>query len=174
MKTLLDALIPGLLDPQARDLALQVQWWPLQGLGLETPFPVAVVGQGPPLLMLHGFDSSFLEYRRLVPLLAERFQLVIPDLFGFGFSPRPPQASYGPEAVLRHLDALLAHLEADGPIDAIGASMGGAVAVELARRQLRHASSSSPLAARTAFPTSWLWALAVREIHEAILEDTIF
>ena len=50
---------------------------------------MAVLGQGAPLLLLHGFDSSFLEYRRLAPLLADRFQLFIPDLFGFGFSPRP-------------------------------------------------------------------------------------
>ena len=135
MKSLLDALIPGLLDPQAQDLALQLEWWPLPGLGLDQPFPVAVVGQGPPLLLLHGFDSSFLEFRRLVPLLHEQFQLFIPDLFGFGFSPRPPQANYGPEAVLLHLDALLEQLNADRPIGVIGASMGGAVAVELARRQ---------------------------------------
>ncbi|MBR75657.1 MAG: alpha/beta hydrolase [Cyanobium sp. RS427] len=135
MKSLLDALVPGLLDPQAQDLALQLEWWPLPGLGLDQPFPVAVVGQGPPLLLLHGFDSSFLEFRRLVPLLREQFQLVIPDLFGFGFSPRPPQANYGPEAVLLHLDALLEQLNADRPIGVIGASMGGAVAVELARRQ---------------------------------------
>ena len=135
MKSLLDALIPGLLDPQAQDLALQLEWWPLPGLGLDQPFPVAVVGQGPPLLLLHGFDSSFLEFRRLVPLLREQFQLFIPDLFGFGFSPRPPQANYGPEAVLLHLDAVLEQLNADRPIGVIGASMGGAVAVELARRQ---------------------------------------
>ena len=135
MKSLLDALVPGLLDPQAQDLALQLEWWPLPGLGLDQPFPVAVVGQGPPLLLLHGFDSSFLEFRRLVPLLREQFQLFIPDLFGFGFSPRPPRANYGPEAVLLHLDALLEQLNADRPIGVIGASMGGAVAVELARRQ---------------------------------------
>jgi len=135
LKSLLDALVPGLLDPQAQDLALQLEWWPLPGLGLDQPFPVAVVGQGPPLLLLHGFDSSFLEFRRLVPLLREQFQLFIPDLFGFGFSPRPPQANYGPEAVLLHLDALLEQLNADRPIGVIGASMGGAVAVELARRQ---------------------------------------
>ena len=135
MKSLLDALVPGLLDPQAQDLALQLEWWPMPGLGLDQPFPVAVVGQGPPLLLLHGFDSSFLEFRRLVPRLREQFQLFIPDLFGFGFSPRPPQANYGPEAVLLHLDALLEQLNADRPIGVIGASMGGAVAVELARRQ---------------------------------------
>ena len=135
MKALLDGLVPGLLDPQARDLALQLEWWSLPRLGLDQPFPVAVVGQGSPLLMLHGFDSSFLEFRRLIPFLREHFQLFIPDLFGFGFSPRPPQASYGPEAVLLHLEALLERLDAHGPICVLGASMGGAVAVELARRQ---------------------------------------
>ena len=76
MKTLLDQLRPALLDPQAESLAAQVQWWNLSGLGVDDPFPVAVVGQGSPLLLLHGFDSSFLEYRRLAPLLADRFQPV--------------------------------------------------------------------------------------------------
>ena len=84
MKTLLDQLRPALLDPQAESLAAQVQWWNLPGLGVDDPFPVAVLGQGSPLLLLHGFDSSFLEYRRLAPLLADRFRLFIPDLFGFG------------------------------------------------------------------------------------------
>ena len=70
MKTLLDQLRPALLDPQAESLAAEVQWWTLPGLGVDDPFPVAVLGQGSPLLLLHGFDSSFLEYRRLAPLLA--------------------------------------------------------------------------------------------------------
>ena len=134
MKTLLDHLQSALLDPQAQSLAAQVKWWDLPGLGLDDPFPVAVLGQGPPLLLLHGFDSSFLEYRRLAPLLADRFQLFIPDLFGFGFSPRPSGTTYGPDAVLRHLDALLELLPSEAPLGLIGASMGGSVAVELARR----------------------------------------
>ena len=134
MKTLLDQLRPALLDPQAESLAAQVQWWNLSGLGVDDPFPVAMLGQGSPLLLLHGFDSSFLEYRRLAPLLADRFQLFIPDLFGFGFSPRPLDLTYGPDAVLRHLDALLERLPAELPVGVIGASMGGSVAVELARR----------------------------------------
>ena len=135
MKSLIDQLRPGLLDPQARELADQLQWWDLPGLGSEDPFPVAVIGEGPPLLLLHGFDSSFLEVRRLAPRLKGSFQLFIPDLFGFGFSPRPPQVTYGPAAVLNHLDQLLDQLPTSDAVGLIGASMGGSVAVELARRQ---------------------------------------
>ena len=85
MKALLDSIKGELLDPKAITLAEHLEWWDLAELEIDAPFPVAVVGQGPPLLLLHGFDSSFLEYRRLAPLLSEHFQLFIPDLFGFGF-----------------------------------------------------------------------------------------
>jgi pimeloyl-ACP methyl ester carboxylesterase len=97
---------------------------------------VAVLGEGPPVLLLHGFDSSFLEFRRLAPLLAGGAQLFIPDLFGFGFSPRPAGGDYSPTGVLRHLDALVQAIgdRNPAPLGLIGASMGGSVAVELARR----------------------------------------
>ena len=100
-------------------------------------WPVAVLGEGPPLLLLHGFDSSFLEFRRLAPHLARDHQLLIPDLFGFGFSPRPRDGDYTPAGVLRHLQALLSRLEGltAAPVGLIGASMGGSVAVALARRE---------------------------------------
>ena len=126
----------SLIDPQARELAAAVQWWPLAGQ--EQLWPVAVVGSGPPLLLLHGFDSSLLEFRRLVPLLAPRATLVIPDLFGFGFGPRPAEGNFTPAGVLAHLDAVLdaiAERLGPQPLGLMGASMGGAVAVELARRR---------------------------------------
>ena len=135
MTFFLKELKTGLLDPQAQALAEQVQWWALPGLQIEDSFPVAVVGTGPPLLLLHGFDSSFLEFRRLAPLLVDRFQLFIPDLFGFGFSPRPFDVQYGPEPVLEHLEQVLDQLPEESSVGVIGASMGGSVAVELARRQ---------------------------------------
>lgn len=125
----------NLLDPQGRRLAAAVEWWPLPGL--EEPWPVAVLGQGSPLLLLHGFDSSFLEFRRLAPLLTAHHQLFIPDLHGFGFTPRPLQGPYGPQAVLDHLTAVVDSIRSgwsSAPLSLIGASMGGAVAVELARR----------------------------------------
>jgi pimeloyl-ACP methyl ester carboxylesterase len=86
--------------------------------------------------MLHGFDSSFLEFRRLAPLLSSHYQLFIPDLYGFGFCPRLSPAVANPAAVLQHLDSLVKAIAArtSKPLGLIGASMGGAVAVELARR----------------------------------------
>jgi pimeloyl-ACP methyl ester carboxylesterase len=99
-------------------------------------WPVAVLGSGPPVLLLHGFDSSILEFRRLAPLLAPHCQLFIPDLHGFGFCPRPAPPTANPQAVLRHLGSLVAAIgeRTPGPLGLIGASMGGSVAVELARR----------------------------------------
>ncbi len=122
-----------LLDPQGQDLAARIQWWQLPGLAAE--WPVAVLGAGPPVLLLHGFDSSFLEFRRLAPLLAPHCQLFIPDLYGFGFCPRPAPPTANPEAVLLHLRGLMAAIgeRTPGPLGLIGASMGGSVAVELAR-----------------------------------------
>jgi pimeloyl-ACP methyl ester carboxylesterase len=125
-----------LLDPDGRALAGAVQWWTLPDLPAG-PWPVAVIGAGSPVLALHGFDSSHLEFRRLAPLLAPAHQLFIPDLFGFGFCPRPLKASYGPAAVLDHLEQVLEQvIRRSGAkrVGLIGASMGGSVAVELARR----------------------------------------
>ena len=133
---LLEHAAANLLDPQGRQLAAAVQWWQLDGL--DGRWPVAVLGEGPPLLLLHGFDSSLLEFRRLVPLLAQHHRLIIPDLYGFGFTPRPDDGDYTPRGVLVHLEALLVALSErlnGAPLGLIGASMGGSVAVELARRQ---------------------------------------
>jgi len=134
-RQLVETAARTLLDPLGRELAGAVQWWELEGL--PDRWPVAVCGQGPPLLLLHGFDSSFLEFRRLVPLLAAHHRLIIPDLYGFGFTPRPAQGTYNPAGVLSHLGALLKRLgRSSGPEEAlgvIGASMGGSVAMELAR-----------------------------------------
>jgi pimeloyl-ACP methyl ester carboxylesterase len=46
-------------------------------------------GDGIPLILTHGWPSSFLELLALMPLLSDRFDLVIPSLPGYGFSQRP-------------------------------------------------------------------------------------
>jgi pimeloyl-ACP methyl ester carboxylesterase len=48
----------------------------------------------PTLLLLHGFPSSSHMFRNLIPLLADRFYIVAPDLPGFGFSESLPQSQF--------------------------------------------------------------------------------
>jgi pimeloyl-ACP methyl ester carboxylesterase len=48
----------------------------------------------PTLLLLHGFPTSSHMFRNLIPLLADRFHLVAPDLPGFGFTVSPDRAHF--------------------------------------------------------------------------------
>ena len=53
---------------------------------------------GPPnspvVLLLHGFPTSSLQYRELIPRLADRYRVIAPDLAGFGFTEVPEQRRY--------------------------------------------------------------------------------
>jgi len=49
-------------------------------------------GDGPPVLLLHGFPETHLMWHRVAPHLAERFTVVATDLRGFGASTSPPGA----------------------------------------------------------------------------------
>ena len=48
----------------------------------------------PKLLLLHGFPSASHMFRDLIPLLADRFHIVAPDLPGFGQSDMPPRENF--------------------------------------------------------------------------------
>lgn len=48
----------------------------------------------PTLLLLHGFASSSHQFRELIPLLADKFHLVAPDLPAFGFTEVPAERHY--------------------------------------------------------------------------------
>jgi pimeloyl-ACP methyl ester carboxylesterase len=52
----------------------------------------AASGRGVPLILTHGWPSSFLDYVDMLPMLNDfDFDVVVPSLPGYGFSPRPPQ-----------------------------------------------------------------------------------
>lgn len=82
-----------------------------------------------PILLLHGFDSSVLEFRRLIPLLSKHNQTWAVDLLGFGFSDRPRGINYDPETIKSHLYRFWKTL-IDQPVILVGASMGGATAID--------------------------------------------
>ncbi|HZG48918.1 MAG TPA: alpha/beta fold hydrolase, partial [Thermoleophilaceae bacterium] len=50
---------------------------------------VAEAGEGPPLLLLHGWPQHWWCWRLVVPLLQDRYRLVMPDLRGHGWSGAP-------------------------------------------------------------------------------------
>src|SRR4051812_733603 len=47
-------------------------------------------GEGPPLLLLHGFPQTHVIWHKVADALAQRFTLVMPDLRGYGDSSKPP------------------------------------------------------------------------------------
>lgn len=87
--------------------------------------------QDSPILLLHGFDSSLFEFRRLLPKLASSHQTFAMDLFGFGLTERFPNLQVSPEFIKEHLYYFWKTAIAK-PIILVGASMGGAAAIDFA------------------------------------------
>lgn len=103
---------------------------PLGTAAIATTYVQRGTGR-PPILLLHGFDSSVLEFRRLQPLLADQCSTWAVDLLGFGFTDRPLNISFTPEAIKTHLYHAWKTLIGE-PVILVGASMGGAVAIDFA------------------------------------------
>jgi haloacetate dehalogenase len=61
----------------------------------EAEIFVRIGGEGPPLLLLHGYPQTHVAWHRVAPILAPRFTLVLPDLRGYGRSRGPaPDAGH--------------------------------------------------------------------------------
>jgi pimeloyl-ACP methyl ester carboxylesterase len=83
----------------------------------------AEAGEGPPLLLLHGWPQHFWCWRRVVPELSGDFRLICPDLRGFGWSDAPGRG-YENETFAADAIALLDALELDR-VGVIGHDWGG-------------------------------------------------
>ena len=62
--------------------------------GLTVFYREAGAADAPTLVLLHGFPSASHMFRELIPLLADRFHLVAPDLPGFGKSDMPSRGDF--------------------------------------------------------------------------------
>ena len=63
---------PYIQDPLGLNIANDLSWVELNEKWNSLKFPVVVGGIGQPILCLHGFDSSFLEFRRIYPFLKKK------------------------------------------------------------------------------------------------------
>ncbi len=88
------------------------------------------VGQGEPLVLLHGFNAgaSSYEMRRIVAPLAARFQVYALDWLGFGLSDRP-KLRYTADLYVSLLDGFLADV-VKAPAHVVASSLASAYAVQ--------------------------------------------
>lgn len=88
-------------------------------------------GQGPPLVLLHGYPLDHSIWHEVAGLLGSSFDVILPDLRGFGQSAAPGH-EYGMGEMAADIAGLLDHLGMERSALA-GHSMGGYVALAFAR-----------------------------------------
>jgi pimeloyl-ACP methyl ester carboxylesterase len=97
--------------------------------GAGTPIYIREVGQGPPLVLLHGFPQTGECWRAVAAALAPKHRVIVPDLPGYGASGRPP--AFDAATIARTLVAAMA--DAGAPrATVVGHDWGGAIAYRIA------------------------------------------
>jgi haloacetate dehalogenase len=131
-------------------------------------------GQGPPLMLLHGYPQTHVMWHRVVPQLATQFSLIIADLPGYGWSDVPTtDADHTPftkRAMAQAMIEVMEHL-GHARFALAGHDRGGRVGYRLA---LDHPGRLSRLAVLDILPTYDYWArmdrqFALRIYHWAFL-----
>lgn len=89
----------------------------VNGVGLN----VATAGQGPAVLLLHGFPHTWRLWTEVIGPLARRYRVIAPDLRGFGDSDRPADG----------YDAGTLAADAEGLLEALGAGPAAVVGIDL-------------------------------------------
>lgn len=98
-------------------------------------FHVQVMGQGAPLLLLHGTGSSTHSWRDVMPRLAERFTVIAPDLPGHGFTKFASARDLSRAGMAHGVAALLRVLDM-APTRAVGHSAGAVILLEIVGKKL--------------------------------------
>lgn len=139
-------------------------------------------GEGPPLVLLHGLGASSYSWRYLIPILSRHYEVICLDLLGFGDSDKP-EVDYGLDEQTRRLDLALRQLGVE-PVAVIGSSLGGILALALARQfperypqvvALAPAALGAHLPWRTQWriPSRWAWLFVNRVTLPYILRGVV-
>ncbi len=112
-----------------------------------------MAGSGPPLLLLHGYPQTNIEWRKVAPQLAQKFTVVAADLRGYGDSSAPPDGDnhfgYSKRAMALDQVKLMSSLGFEKFL-VVGHDRGGRVAHRMA---LDHPDRVTKLAVLDIVPT---------------------
>jgi haloacetate dehalogenase len=126
----------------------------------ETSIFVRSGGEGPPLLLLHGFPQTHLMWRGVAPLLAREFTVVCADLRGYGQSgcpaSAPDHAPYAKRTMARDMVTVMERL-GFSRFCVAGHDRGGRVAYRMA---LDHPDRIERLAVLDILPVETAWERA--------------
>lgn len=136
-------------------------------------------GEGPPVILLHGFPETWYAWRHQIPVLGQRYRLIVPDLRGYGATEKPA-AGYDKRTMARDIRALMSTLGIErAPV--IGHDRGARVGLRLAKD---HPDAVERFAALDNIPTRiifermdakvarahWFFIFnAVRDLPEALI-----
>jgi len=93
-------------------------------------------GSGPAVLLLHGWPGFWYDWRRIIPELATRADVIAPDFRGYGHSDKPggpAVETYAPDNYARDMLALMDHLQIDQAV-LVAHDIGAVVAQTLAQQ----------------------------------------
>jgi pimeloyl-ACP methyl ester carboxylesterase len=89
------------------------------------------IGSGAPVYLLHGFPETWYAWRKQIPVLAERFRVIAPDLRGYGDTEKPA-AGYDKRTMANDVLALMDHLGHE-KIALVGHDRGARVGTRFAK-----------------------------------------
>lgn len=106
----------------------------VQAAGIDTNYHD--IGSGEPVFLIHGSGpgvTAWANWRFTIPVLAQRFRVIAPDMAGFGYSERPAGMQYSMDGWVDHALGLMDALGIE-QTNLVGNSFGGALALALAIR----------------------------------------
>lgn len=123
----------------------------------EVTLNVWRAGQGAPLILLHGFPQNHRAWARVAPAFARHFDVIVPDLRGYGASDAPPDdpahTTYSKRSMARDIVGLMDALGL-GRAHLLGHDRGARVAYRLA---FDHPSRVERLGLIEILPTAEYW-----------------
>ena len=90
-----------------------------------------MAGQGPAVVLLHGWPQTWYMWREVIPVLATRYRVIAPDLRGLGDSSRPPDG-YDKKTLAQDVWRLVHEVLHEKSLFVVGHDWGGPTAFALA------------------------------------------